>query len=616
MSTAWNHFKQYGAALESCMPYVATDTEPCTEETCEKYAATNGWEDIPNIVEAIKEKVMNHGPVATTFHVYDDFRYYTEGCYEHEGDDPINHAVVIIGWNDNLCDGEGAWLVKNSWGTDWGMDGYFWIKYGSCNIGYATQAVYYFEATDIAYEDQTVDDSSGDGDGRVDAGESVNLTVTLKNEILANLKTGISATIGCSHPWVEISSDTSTYPDLDAGEEGDSHTPYQMSFNRLLTVGDLIEFTLNISADGGCSRMDTFYVKIGDMPILLVDDDDGATYESYFMQALDNNQYLYDVWNEKDRGSPSSSDLAPYFIVIWETGTAGRIVSTNQAAISSYLDGGGRALFTGQDIGWYLNDYSGHTPGDVVFYNNYLHADYILDDSGYRSLTGVSGDPVGNGMSFDIGGGDGSNNQDWPSEINARIGATEVFEYVSGSAGGIKCESPHRIVYLAFGFEAINTSADRDLLMQRAVDWLAMGALPDTDPPIISLDRPTTGAELWLIGDDEDVQWTASDNSGTCLIDILLSRDGGASYPETLTTAEPNDGSYLWPVTGPPSIYSRIMVVAYDPDNNCAADTSEADFEIQYTPADVPALSSWGLVVLVLLTLITGILILRKKLAA
>jgi cathepsin L len=43
----------------------------------------------------------------------------------------INHAVTIVGW----CDTKGAWIVKNSWGSDWGpYRGYCYVKYGHYNI--------------------------------------------------------------------------------------------------------------------------------------------------------------------------------------------------------------------------------------------------------------------------------------------------------------------------------------------------------------------------------------------------------------------------------------------------------------------------------------------------
>ena len=41
-----------------------------------------------------------------------------------------------MGWNE-AKGSEGAWLIKNSWGTGWGKNGYMWITYGSNNIGYA-----------------------------------------------------------------------------------------------------------------------------------------------------------------------------------------------------------------------------------------------------------------------------------------------------------------------------------------------------------------------------------------------------------------------------------------------------------------------------------------------
>ena len=46
----------------------------------------------------------------------------------------IDHDVLIVGWDDSLGD-HGAWIIKNSWGTSWGENGYIKLPYGSCNIG-------------------------------------------------------------------------------------------------------------------------------------------------------------------------------------------------------------------------------------------------------------------------------------------------------------------------------------------------------------------------------------------------------------------------------------------------------------------------------------------------
>jgi len=137
MDNVYEHDLSYGAILEWQMPYLASDEIPCTETDYPPVLKIKGWTAVPNNIASLKTAVMT-APVCVAFMVYDDFYGYHKGCYSHPGyTEDANHAVVITGWNDTLCNGIGAWRVKNSWGPGWGDDGYFWIQYNTCNFGIA-----------------------------------------------------------------------------------------------------------------------------------------------------------------------------------------------------------------------------------------------------------------------------------------------------------------------------------------------------------------------------------------------------------------------------------------------------------------------------------------------
>jgi hypothetical protein len=100
-----------------------------------------------------------------------------------------------------------------------------------------------------------------------------------------------------------------------------------------------------------------------------------------------------------------------------------------------------------------------------------------------------------------------------------------------------------------------------------------------SDPPTVTVNQPNSG-EMWYIDSFFDITWTADDDVGVTSIDILLSSDGGATYPDTIATGETDDGTYSWQVDVSPTTQARVKVIAYDADMNTGEDVSDGDFEI------------------------------------
>jgi len=109
---------------------------------------------------------------------------------------------------------------------------------------------------------------------------------------------------------------------------------------------------------------------------------------------------------------------------------------------------------------------------------------------------------------------------------------------------------------------------------------------PASEPPVVTVTQPD-GGETWDIGSFHDITWTATDDVGVTSIDILLSTDGGATYPHTIATGEADDGAYSWQVDAAVTTQARLKVIAYDADANEGEDASDADFAVHDPTAGI-----------------------------
>ncbi|XP_030637183.1 cathepsin K [Chanos chanos] len=137
MTNAFNYVKQNGGIdSESAYPYVGQDQQ-CAYSASGKAAECRGYKEVPEGNErALASALVKAGPVSigidatlSTFQFYKRGVYYDRNCNQED----INHAVLLVGYGVTTK-GKKYWIVKNSWGEDWGNQGYIYMARNRGNL--------------------------------------------------------------------------------------------------------------------------------------------------------------------------------------------------------------------------------------------------------------------------------------------------------------------------------------------------------------------------------------------------------------------------------------------------------------------------------------------------
>ncbi|XP_022017702.1 senescence-specific cysteine protease SAG39 [Helianthus annuus] len=113
-----------GLTTETNYPYEGIDGTCSTTKESSHAATITGYEDVPTNSEAALLKAMAMQPVSVAIDASgSDFQSYKSSVFTGECGTQLDHGVTVVGYG-TTDDGTKYWLVKNSWGTTWGEEGY------------------------------------------------------------------------------------------------------------------------------------------------------------------------------------------------------------------------------------------------------------------------------------------------------------------------------------------------------------------------------------------------------------------------------------------------------------------------------------------------------------
>lgn len=377
------------------------------------------------------------------------------------------------------------------------------------------------------------------GNNKLEPGETATINVIIQNTWKD--ATNINVSLNSLNAWpltiVQGNANIASLPGILNVENSIDTIQFQVSCaSDAYPLKDSLKL---VFTDGGSFNQEIIFTLSIAPEVLVVGDYKDLDVSSYYLNVLDKYNISYDYIDRRNTVVDTSL-LNNYAMVIWSCEWAfPSLEDVDRNAIQGYLDQGGKLFISGQDIGWDLadvsssqyNEYGRSGGASLTFYQNYLKADFVADNSNYSTIAGVTGDPIGDGLNFSFYQPGRAADQQFPDVIAPRNGAQAIFEYPDGSAGALKYDGTYKLIYFAFGgFEAISDSTVRETVMARIIDW--MFGLHIDHTPLKDTEQADTPLQVAakVTGNPAEVQLLWKKSSDVQYQVVTLTSDGSGNY--------------------------------------------------------------------------------------
>ena len=377
----------------------------------------------------------------------------------------------------------------------------------------------------------SVSDPNGNGNGKLDPGETVNLMIEITNAG-SSAAFEVFGELTSTSPYISIeTTDPQAYGDL--GPDDNNTAVFEISCNESTPAGQSIDFGIELSAQMDITGQASFSMIAGQIPVLVVDLDENNSSAGAIVDAMD----ALGVASEYTTSFPSNLELYSSLFVCLGIYSSNHVLSSAEGqALADYLNAGGNLYMEGGDT-WY---YDSQTPVHSMFGIN-----ATSDGSGdLGTVLGIDG-TITEGMSFSY---TGENN--WIDRLSATGSGELILENQSPDYGCAVVNEASGYKTIGLSFEYAGLSGNRSALIEQFLIFFDLIQTLEADFTA-SITEISAGEEVQFTnlsnGNPVSFSWHFEGGTPTQSIDPdpVIAYNQPGTYDVSLTVSDGNGTSAL-----------------------------------------------------------------------